>query len=67
MSTFGAGWGKAKETPELKPPESCSFCGGIPVDFYWVGFDQYRIYAETCNQIKCHKWLKEKVRIRLNS
>jgi len=59
---YGSGWGKKKE-PERTPPETCDFCGDVPVDFYWAGFDHSRIYAETCNQKKCHRWLKYKSRL----
>jgi len=53
-------------TPELKPPESCGFCGSALMEWYWVGYDRYSYYAETCNQPECHKWLINKVKRSLN-
>ena len=61
---YGAGWGKQQELPELKPPETCGLCGGVPVEWYWIGFDSYGVYAETCDDLKCHRWLKNKVKKR---
>jgi len=54
---------KAKRE-KWKPPEKCTFCGKKieDYDYFNVGYDRYKIYAETCDDIKCKQWLKWKAR-----
>lgn len=62
--TYGSGWGKKAyekvydEKKGMMPPETCDLCGGEIQDYYYVGFDQHRIYAEVCDKQQCMKWLK---------
>ncbi len=55
---------KKEEKKKRKPPDKCVFCGRkIEVgDYFNIGYDRYRIYAETCDHIHCKQWLKWKVR-----
>ena len=49
---------------EYMPPEKCTFCNKKieDGDHFHAGYDEHRIYAETCDDLKCHTWLKHKVR-----
>lgn len=56
---------KAKRA-EHKPPDKCAFCGRKieEYDYFNAGYDEHKIYAETCDRIRCKQWLKWKVRRR---
>ena len=65
-------WGYTKvETKPISPedwpvPKKCVFCN-IPIeeeDFYNLGYTQHHIFAETCDNFCCKKWLFASVRLR---
>ena len=50
------------ETTERKPPSKCVFCS-VPIkpdDYYYLGYTKGHIYAETCANYNCTKWLEKK-------
>lgn len=49
---------------KYKSPDKCVFCSRKieDGDFFNVGYDRYKIYAETCDRIHCKQWLKWKMR-----
>ena len=55
---------KKKEKKEWTPPDKCTFCGRKIEDgaYFNAGYDEHKIYAETCDHIRCKQWLKWKVR-----
>ena len=68
VNMFGNTWWNQQvknATPtEHRPPEKCDFCA-IKIesgDFYYGGYDANKIYAETCENIRCHQWLITKKR-----
>jgi hypothetical protein len=50
--------------PEPKEIERCEFCTTKieEGDYYYVGYDENKIYAEICTDFKCTQWLKWKAR-----
>ena len=52
------------ESMEYKPPSKCTFCGKDikDGDHFHAGYDRYKIYSETCDDIRCYQWLEHKVR-----
>jgi hypothetical protein len=52
----------AEKVTERKAPEKCVFCGtDIKADdYYYLGYTEGHIYAETCDSYNCTKWLKQK-------
>ncbi len=57
---------KTPVKPTYKAPEKCIFCGKKieDRDYFYAGYDQHRIYAETCDDIKCHQWLENKIKVK---
>jgi len=55
---------KLNEKKKWKAPDKCTFCGKEIKEGDWVnaGYDEHRIYAETCDHLYCKQWLKWKVR-----
>lgn len=55
---------KAEEAKMYKPPTVCTFCHKKieDGDFFYGGYDQHKIYSETCDHIRCHQWLVQKIR-----
>jgi hypothetical protein len=47
-------------------PNACIFCSKRidEGDFFYVGYDEHNIYAETCDNLRCHTWLVKKGRFR---
>jgi len=57
-------WSQQTKKKEWVPPDKCVFCGRKIEEGDWLnaGYDEHRIYAEICDDIKCTQWLKWKVR-----
>jgi hypothetical protein len=55
-------WKKNKPASIPEHPNHCDLCGtGIgKEDPYYVGKDRHGIWARTCTDPKCTKWLKYK-------
>lgn len=55
-----------KKKEGYKPPDKCTFCSKKieDGDHFYAGRDSHNIYAETCEEIKCHTWLKYKTRVK---
>jgi len=51
-----------KSTQETVP-KHCDFCATEikSEDLYWLGYDRYNIFANTCDNFHCKKWLEHKV------
>lgn len=68
LNTFLNTWWsqREEEKAKYKAPDSCTFCSNKieDGDYFYAGYDDNRIYAETCDAFQCHKWLKWKARIR---
>jgi hypothetical protein len=67
MFGYNASWWAQKnktKSKEYKPPEKCTFCSKKieEGDYFNAGYDEHRIYAETCDHLYCKQWLKWKVR-----
>ncbi len=58
---------KDKVEPKEPPaPDKCTFCN-IEIkqyDTYWLGYDINKIFAATCDNLQCNKWLKWKTKRR---
>ena len=59
--SYGGGW-DIKEEEKVIPPKSCSLCGEEIIEFYYIGYNGNKIYAEICDRITCVSWLKYKVK-----
>jgi hypothetical protein len=68
LNNWGMAWWAPtkKKADSYKPPEKCVFCGTKieDDDYFHAGYDEHRIYAETCDNFQCFKWLKWQVRKR---
>lgn len=55
-----------KKKESYKAPDKCTFCNRKieDGDFFYVGRDKNKIFAETCDNLKCHTWLKYKLRLK---
>lgn len=59
-------WATPKKDEGYKAPDKCTFCG-VEIkdgDFFYAGVDSHKIYSETCDNLKCHTWLVQKIRIK---
>jgi len=66
LNNWGHAWWAPpkKKDNSYKPPEKCVFCG-VKIeddDYFHAGYDEHHIYAETCDNIQCFKWLKWQIR-----
>jgi len=62
-------WGipPAKTPPkEAEEPNNCSFCACRieEGDYYWIGYDEHKIYGECCDSHFCKQWLENKARLK---
>ena len=57
---------KEKKEKEYKTPDKCIPCGCKikEDDFYNGGYDEHKIWLETCDNSRCKQWLKWSVRKR---
>ena len=72
-NVFGGWWQRqqaakasAENAKKYKPPKMCTFCTKKieDGDFFYAGYDRNKIYAETCDHIKCYQWLVKDWRVR---
>lgn len=55
---------KKEEKKEYVPPNKCLVCGCEIKDgeFFNAGYDEHKIWLETCDEIICKQWIKWSVR-----
>ena len=54
-----------EKDPGFKHPSSCDLCGKVIVedDYYYIGIDGQGVFAATCANTNCTRWLKNKRKV----